>query len=79
MTLRRVNVLTYRGTEDIGRIRDKGQDKEARPFIASSIMTHLLEEGSMSHVHSIKSADGSDYLLIHASGLSFERSCQSWK
>ena len=79
MTLRRVNVLTSRGTEDIGRIRDEGQDKEAHPFIVSSIMTHLLEEGSMPYVHAIKRADGSDYLLIHASGLSFERSCQSWK
>ena len=72
-------MLTTSRTKDVRRIRNEGQDKETRPFIASSIMTHLLEECSMPYVHAIKCADGSDYLLIHASGLSFERSCQSWK
>ena len=72
-------MLTTSRTKDVRRIRNEGQYNEACPFVASGIVAHLLEESLMSHVHSIKSADGSDYLLIHTSGLSFERSCQSWK
>ena len=37
----RINVLTSVRTQDIGRVRDKGQDDETRPFVAGSIVAHL--------------------------------------
>ena len=72
-------MLTTCWTKDVSWVRDERQYNEACPFVASGIVAHLRKEGLMSHVHPIKCTDGSDYLLIHASGLSFVRSCQSWK
>ena len=75
----RINVLTPVRAQDIGGVRDEGQDDEASVFVAGSIVAHLREERLMPEVHAVKSPDGSDYLLIHARGLSLVRSCQSWK
>ena len=75
----RINVLTPVRAQDISWIRDEGQDDEASVFVAGSIVAHLREERLMPEVHAVKSPDSSDYLLIHARGLSLVRSCQSWK
>ena len=37
----RIDVLTPVRTQDIGWIRDEGQDDETRPFVAGSIVAHL--------------------------------------
>ena len=65
--------------QDISWIRDERQDEETSAWVAISVVAHLSKEVLMPHMHPIKCADGRDYLLIHASGLSFVRSCQSWK
>ena len=74
-----IDVLTPVRAQNISRVRDEGHDDETRPFVAGSIVAHLREERLMPEVHAVKSPDSSDYLLIHARGLSLVRSCQSWK
>jgi len=37
----RIDVLTPVWAQDIGRVRDEGQDDETRPFVAGSIVAHL--------------------------------------
>ena len=37
----RIDVLTPVRAQDIGRVRDEGQDDETRPFVAGGIVAHL--------------------------------------